>query len=156
MSSMKGTSLLLSDGGADAHHPFYFLPGVDRRAYDTTAHDACGFLRTGKKTRTIKPDLAAPGVNVISVQGQGGYAALQEPPLPPFAAKRAALLMEWGNDRKNDPFLWKKAKAYLEEGARQLPGFEVWLTISSDTGRFVCRTASGNKARDCKHFCQVF
>ncbi len=36
----------------------------------------------------------------------------------------AALLMEWGIVRGNDPFLYgEKIKAYLQKGARELPGF---------------------------------
>ena len=35
--------------------------------------------------------------------------------------------MEWGITEGNDPFLFgEKVKAYLQRGARQLPGFEQW------------------------------
>ena len=45
----------------------------------------------------------------------------------PFVTGSAALLMEWGIVRGNDPFLYgEKVRAYLQRGARPLPGFEVY------------------------------
>ena len=42
----------------------------------------------------------------------------------PFVTGSAALLMEWGIVRDNDPYLYgQKVKAYLIRGARELPGF---------------------------------
>ena len=36
----------------------------------------------------------------------------------------AALLMQWGITDLNDPFLYgEKVKAYLQRGAKRLPGF---------------------------------
>ena len=43
----------------------------------------------------------------------------------PFVTGGAALLMEWGIVRGNDPYLYgEKVKAYLRRGAKPLPGFE--------------------------------
>lgn len=43
----------------------------------------------------------------------------------PFVTGAAALLMEWGIVRENDPFLYgEKVKAYLRRGARPLLGGE--------------------------------
>ena len=37
----------------------------------------------------------------------------------------AALLMEWGIVRENDPYLYgEKVKAYLRRGAKKVPGFD--------------------------------
>ena len=45
----------------------------------------------------------------------------------PFVTGSAALMMEWGILRGNDPFLYgEKIKAYLIHGAKQLPGFTEW------------------------------
>ena len=45
----------------------------------------------------------------------------------PFVTGSAALLMEWGIIRGNDPYLYgEKVKAYLRRGARHLPGYERW------------------------------
>ena len=40
----------------------------------------------------------------------------------PLVTGAAALLMEWGIVRENDPYLYgEKVKAYLRKGARRLP-----------------------------------
>ena len=45
----------------------------------------------------------------------------------PFVSGAAALMMEWGIIRGNDPYLYgEKLKAYLRRGARPLPGFSVY------------------------------
>ena len=36
-------------------------------------------------------------------------------------------MMEWGIVKGNDPYLYgEKVKAYLQRGARKLPGFAEW------------------------------
>ena len=73
----------------------------------------------------VKPDLAAPGVNVRTVAAGGGYEEFTGTSFAtPFVTGSAALLMEWGIVRNNDPYLYgEKVKAYLRRGARPLPGF---------------------------------
>lgn len=45
----------------------------------------------------------------------------------PFVCGSAALMMEWGIVRGNDPFLYgQKLKSYLIKGSRKLPGFTRW------------------------------
>ena len=72
-----------------------------------------------------KPDLAAPGVDVTTVAAGGGYASFSGTSFAtPFVTGSAALLMEWGIVRGNDPYLYgEKVKAYLRRGAKPLPGF---------------------------------
>lgn len=72
-----------------------------------------------------KPDLAAPGVNIITTAPGGGYArATGTSFATPFVTGAAALLMQWGITNGNDPFLYgEKVKAYLQKGARPLPAF---------------------------------
>lgn len=77
---------------------------------------------------SVKPDIAAPGVAVntiapggIPVQVSGTSFAT------PFVTGSAALLMEWGIVRGNDPFLYgEKVKAYLRRGARPVRGESVY------------------------------
>ncbi|MBR5582904.1 MAG: S8 family serine peptidase [Lachnospiraceae bacterium] len=72
-----------------------------------------------------KPDLAAPGVDITVPAAGGGYGRVSGTSFAtPFVTGSAALLMEWGIVRGNDPFLFgNKVKAYLRRGARPLPGF---------------------------------
>lgn len=79
-------------------------------------------------TDQVKPDLAAPGVNIIAAKNGGGYAPVTGTSFAtPFVTGSAALMMEWGIVQGNDPYLYgEKVKAYLRRGARQLPGFSQW------------------------------
>lgn len=75
-----------------------------------------------------KPDLAAPGVRVMAPVAGGGYAEFTGTSFAtPFVTGSAALLMEWGIVKGNDPYLYgEKVKAYLRRGARQIPGYDRW------------------------------
>lgn len=72
------------------------------------------------------PTLAAPGVEVITAAPGGGYIARTGTSIAsPFVAGAAALMMEWGIVQGRDPYLYgEKVKAYLQKGARKLPGQE--------------------------------
>lgn len=74
----------------------------------------------------VKPDLVAPGVNIETVSVRGGYTRVSGTSYAtPMVAGAAALLMEWGIVRGNDPYLYgEKLKAYLIKGARPIPGEE--------------------------------
>ena len=98
-------------------------------AYDADTMSYADFSGRGRKSQNNqKPDLAAPGVNVVSAQGEEGYASFTGTSFAaPFASGGAALLMEWGITEKNDLFLYgEKAKAFLRRGARELPGYDSW------------------------------
>ncbi|MDD7220467.1 MAG: S8 family serine peptidase [Clostridia bacterium] len=96
-------------------------------AYDSRLDSYADFSGRGSMFLPIlKPDLAAPGVDIVAPAAGGGYAAVTGTSFAaPFVSGSAALLMQWGIVNGNDPFLWgEKVKAYLRRGARPLPGFE--------------------------------
>ena len=105
------------------------IPSTSARAITVGAYDARrqvyadfsgrGFLRN---LDLVKPELAAPGVDVRVPLPGGGYTRQSGTSFAaPFVTGAAALLMEWGMVRGNDPYLYgEKVKAYLTRGARPL------------------------------------
>ncbi len=75
-----------------------------------------------------KPSLVAPGVNIETAAPDGGYISQTGTSFAtPFVTGAAALLMQFGIVDGEDPFLYgEKVKAYLQRGARPLPGFDAY------------------------------
>ena len=103
-------------------------------AYDQVYDTYADFSGRGyaDSTRTIgvaaagltKPDLVAPGVNIQAPDVYGSFTPVTGTSFAtPIVSGAAALLMEWGIVRGNDPFLYgEKVKAYFRKGARPLRG----------------------------------
>lgn len=115
--------------------PFVTLtvPAATRRAITVGAYNGNndtiapfsgrGFTRENNQ---VKPDIVAPGVNILSASNTGGITTRSGTSMAtPFVTGSVALMMEWGIVRGNDPFLYgEKVKAYLIRGARHLAGVE--------------------------------
>ena len=67
------------------------------------------------------PNITAPAVNIYTCKAGGGYGTFTGTSMAaPFVCGSAALMMQWGIVRGNDPFLYgQKIKAFLQRSARR-------------------------------------
>ena len=141
-----GTAFLTPDGMSTLTVPSTAARAVTVAAYDGRTFSYADFSGRGpsavyESAGVPKPDVAAPGVDVNAPVPGGGYRAFTGTSFAvPFAAGGAALLMEWGIVRGNDPYLYgEKVKAYLRRGARQLPGYRKWPNAQLGYGALCVR-----------------
>jgi len=95
----------------------------------------CGALLA--KRDTVKPDIVAPGVDILAPDVLGGYRTVTGTSFAtPIVSGCAALLMEWGIVQENDRYLYgEKVKAYLRAGAQPLRGENVYPNERVGFGR---------------------
>lgn len=119
-----GTGFLYSTEETTLTIPSTATKVITVGAYDAYSMQLADFSGRGytSQTNQIKPDLAAPGVDITSCAPGGGYVTASGTSMAaPFVTGGAALLMQWGIIDQNDPFLYgEKVKAYLIRGTRQL------------------------------------
>jgi len=101
--------------------PSTSLYSISVGAYNPYIKSIASFSGLGytRNSESEKPDLVAPGVDVITTIPDGKYDAFSGTSIAsPFVAGAAALMMEWGIIKGNDPFLYgQRAKAFLRKGA---------------------------------------
>ncbi|MDK0627850.1 S8 family serine peptidase [Clostridium perfringens] len=87
----------------------------------------------------IKPDLVAPGENILSTAEEQGFDTKSGTSMAaPQVAGICALLFEWGIIRNNDPFLYgERIKYYLIKGAKRTIFGEAYPNPDLGYG-FVC------------------
>lgn len=90
--------------------------------YDANLNSMANFSGRGyTRNGLIKPDIVAPAVDVSVINTNGNVESASGTSLAaPFVTGAAALMMEWGIVKKNDPYLYgQKLKAYLRLGANR-------------------------------------
>lgn len=107
-------------------------------AYDSRSQTYASFSGRGFTafTNQVKPDLAAPGVEVLAPEagtgigsaGENAYGSFTGTSFAaPAAAGAAALLMQWGIVEKNDPWMYgSRLKSWFHRNARQLTAFQTY------------------------------
>lgn len=141
-----GTGFTSPDSASTFTIPSAAAKAVTVGAYDagtgsTAPFSGQGYIVEIGGSLMVKPELAAPGVNVLvpSVSGMARVSGTSY--ATPFVTGSAALLMEWGIVRGNDAFLYgEKLKAYLIKGAEPLAGAAVPDT-QTGWGRLCLKTS---------------
>lgn len=126
----ENTSFLRPDPDITLTVPSTSSKVISVGAYNSSNDVMASFSGRGftRETNQVKPDIVAPGVNISSASNTGGLSVRTGTSMAtPFVCGSAALMMEWGIVRGNDPFLYgQKLKSYLIKGSRKLPGFTRW------------------------------
>ena len=111
-------------------------------AYDAATDTVAAFSGRGRTADgRLGVTLVAPGVDVHCPAPGGGYTDQTGTSMAaPFVAGSAALMMEWGIVRGNDPYLYgEKIKAYLMNGARRLTGQQRLPDVTAGWGALCLR-----------------
>ena len=125
------------------------LPGLSGAvvtvgAYDARTKNYAGFSGRGQEgTAPMKPDLVAPGVEIISCSPGGGYTVKTGTSMAcPFVTGSAALLMQWGIVNEHDLYFYgDKIKAALLGSATPLSPLEQYPNNETGWGALCARGA---------------
>lgn len=114
-------------------------------AYDGLSSNLAAFSGRGYTWSTdfIKPDLLAPGVDVVSCAPGGGYTVKTGTSMAaPFVTGSAAVLMSWGIVEGNSPYMYgEKLKASLIKGSRLLPQIKKYPSPEAGWGTLCLRNS---------------
>lgn len=136
--SNRGTRFLEPDKTFTLTIPSTARGVISVGAYDVRYQAYADFSGRGDQKFCVdKPDLVAPGVGILAAEPGGGESVRSGTSMAtPFVTGAAALLMEWGIVRGNDPYLYgERLKAYLHRGARKMDGFDIYPNDEVGYGR---------------------
>lgn len=107
----RGTGFLYPTNNMTLTIPSTASRVISVGAYNGLTFGYADFSGRGSLSRwganVVKPDIVAPGVDIMTTAAGGGYAAVSGTSFAtPFATGGAALMMEWGIIRNNDPYLY--------------------------------------------------
>lgn len=128
-------SLISEESGFISPDPYRTLTipstmkrGISVGAYDSRTDQLAMFSGRGYtwQYQQVKPELVAPGVEIVAPVPGGGYGTKTGTSMAtPFVSGSAALMMEWGIVRGNDPYFYgEKIKAFFIAGAKALPAYQ--------------------------------
>lgn len=108
-------------------------------AYDARYLTMAAFSGRGytRNDQFVKPDLVAPGVDIISTAPGGGYSQRSGTSMAaPYVSGMAARMMEAGIVKGQDPFLYgSKLIAVFHKMAEPLPGYSIYPNPVTGWGR---------------------
>lgn len=117
-------------------------------AYDSNTMNYSEFSGrgTGNNNQKLKPDVVAPGVDVVVSSNNGNVRLATGTSFSaPFVSGAAALLMEWGIVQGRDPYLYgEKIKAYFHKGAVGIGQDDTYPNISVGYGRLCLESSIPN------------
>lgn len=100
---------LRKQSGRNTDDTINFIQCDNGRSIQWTYRFICRFSGRGytRVIRTVKPDIVAPGVNIMSPAPGGGYSVQSGTSMAaPFVTGTAALLMQWGIVKGRDPYMY--------------------------------------------------
>lgn len=134
----QGTRFLSSTPDVTLTIPSTASKAISVGAYNSVYHAYADFSGRGyavwskqageREIGSVKPTLTAPGVSLQAITPGGTYAYVTGTSFStPMVTGAAALMMEFGIVRGEDPFLYgEKLKANLIRGARRFPVQDDW------------------------------
>lgn len=141
----KGTAFLNPTVDTTLTIPSTAAKVITVGAYNSRTNAMAPFSGRGytRQINQVKPDIVAPGVDIICASPGGGYTMLSGTSIAtPFVTGSAALLMEWGIIKGNDAYFYgEKLKENLIKGANPVGGLKDYPNPRAGFGALCVRNS---------------